>query len=473
MKIRLFVLTLAVFVLLGALSHETNILITGASRSAYANPSTFAAPSRMAVGDTGVVVLDGRKLVDERGAVVADLAAGRAALAPWGLEDDAVTFKPYSLVHQNNAFYASGFMLDRLHDPKKIPAASPGEYFVRLGQVYYVAFEITDEFRPILVEPSGVWELPGYAFETAFYGLAPSQYEQILLNYVWGAGPNSPRAPPNLVPTKDGAFLVAKNTVYQTREPVNPIFHRMNPQRFPLEWRNVTHPHNHFMVPPGGLYKLWPDGRQELLHHSKWYTEEMVLTRGEPVSIPIKVLHNWTPRIVAARFFPTKDPNIVLCTGVHDVQRLDLRTHEYVNWSEPILWGSPLLGDELRQYVEGGFYPALIFTTDRPFQAADGHVYFLTEAGLWRLYDFKYTQDLLRWKDPKIAAALDNIAADDIVDWAISRDMKTLHLLSGTRKRLYSIPMPTLPPLTKQEPLSKVEFFEPIEPFWLRPNFFN
>lgn len=454
-------------------------LITWCSIGDESFAYAFRQPVVMASASGGhFYVMDGTTISDQQGKPIANLIQDRATLAPWGLSDDVVTFKPASMVYQDGALFVSGFMLDRLQIPERLPAAASYDYFVKLGQVYYVFFRVDIEqgsFKPILVEQSGQWQIDSASFEVAYYGLVPSVGETLNLDYTKGSGPDAPRAPPNLVPTKDGAFLVAKNTVYSVLEPVNKARYRMSPRHFPLEWETTAYPGDLRTIPPGGLYKLWPDGRQQLLHHSQWFTLEMIQSKAEPVRIPIPIHKDfkWTRHRHAA-FFETPDPNIVFCTGLWDNRRLDLRTHQYVNWSEPILWGSPLLGGEDRLYAQGGgFYPALIFTTDRPYLAADGNLYFLTESGIWCLRDFKYTQDLLRWKNPKVVAALGQVVADDIADWAISSDMKTIYLLSRPAGALRSYPMPPIPTLVKPEPASRVEFFEPTDPFWLRCIFYN
>lgn len=385
----------------------------------------IANPQAMAMGPNGTVyIADGvllRKLENGVLTTVASLANDKDRLARWNLAElrDVATLKVASMVYQDGAIYLYAFMLDkddsgprRKYQPQSWPPDQITS--MRLGRIYYVFFKVTDHFEPLLVEKVGTYEPHIEQYEGSLMNsenfLTRMNRDYVFFdNYAW----------PNLVPAGDGSFYVLKNAA-KAESYLKPGEPGANQRALPL-----TEKDDWDYKPLLALFKVWPDGRQEILSdapmsdHTKtaWYSSAHA---GE-----------WYPNAMCAKALPSKRPNTVIINSYSGLQYYNWQTNA---WEDIDYYNLSNMGSlDIYEKVRPGFAPTTEYI---PLYAqhVPGHgIYFLYPGKpIWRLYDEYYVQGLVE-KDKYPGEA------EDFVDWTIAPDGTTIYTLWGDCIRMIKI----------------------------------
>lgn len=385
----------------------------------------LANPMAMALGPNNTVyIADGvllRKLENGVLTTVANLANDKDRLARWNLAElrDVATLKVASMVYQDGAIYLYAFMLDkddngpgRGYQPQNWPPDQITS--MRLGRIYYVFFKVTDHFEPLLVEKVGTYEPPIQRYEGTLINsedfLTRMDRDYVFFdNYAW----------PNLVPAGDGSFYVLKNTA-KAESYLKPNEAGTYQRALPL-----TEKDDWDYKPLLALFKVWPDGQQEILStapmvdHTKsaWYS---AIHAGE-----------WYPNAMHAKALPSGRPNTVIINSYGGLQFYNWQTNEFEDIDYFNLSNMGSL--DIYQKVQPGFAPVIEYNPlYAQYVPGHGHYFFYPGRPIWRLYREYYVQGLVE----KGAYPGE---AKDFVDWAVAQDGTTIYTLWGDCLRVIRV----------------------------------
>lgn len=389
-------------------------------------------PLKIAVGDRGeVYILDGlvvKKWENGKLTRVADMLSSKDYFAPYGLDDpeDLLTFRPGDMVYTQGALYICGPIVDRYPTPKPW-----GENWVTLGQAMYMIVKITDHFEPFIVDDYAKIDLhlPRSDYDLLIKGstneIDNNPYYQDWINRF-----SNFVTVPNLLLGNDGCLYVTKNTATKYSALFKEIIYTDR------RWGTFKEEHkdNKFYMEAltkyestrcdniRGVYRIHLDGRVEMLDegvhridspkdvdHVSWflgYNKYMFGSNSPKMAMTMEYV------------IPTNDPDVVLVTNGHWMHRYNTVTFQHERFQA-------YPGNEWPS-LKGGtvFMPDVYFSVTYPRLTRDLGVMFFGNGAIWRLYEFKYYQDL--------SYAIEIPASIyDMLDWRFDEDRRLVYWLQS------------------------------------------
>lgn len=395
----------------------------------------FTKPVKMAIGENGeIYVLDGltlKRFNNGRVEKVASLLADRERFAKYGLgePEDIMTFRPGNMVYLNGAIYVAGVMMDRnLSQAGQVP--SDGR--VKLGTVRIVIMKVTDHFEPLLVDERYKFnaDIPAIAYQRLLEGdrdyindVRYKDYTYTFSHRIWI---------PNLVPTHDGAMYVILQAAFKDSSSLTQHIYTDSLVGKLLD-KCKDNPKNYAYTSTPALYKVYPDGRHEMLDEgilpsniAGSYRQPNQKHLSEFVNIfntYMETTNDAYPDkdlIYAVPSTTDRDSSVIVTNG-HYIWKYNFKKLECedVNF---------VPGSSLPTADQEALIPTYSYTPTMPRVTKNLGIFFLGKHGIWRLYQDKYWQDL-NYKIPWI---------DVTSDWQIDEDRMKIYYTTRDGK-LYSV----------------------------------
>ncbi len=332
--------------------------------------------------------------------------------------EDIYTFRPGTMVYTNGALFTVAVMVDRYSEPKPYgeyyPDGRPSQY--EIGEAYIVTVKITDHFEPILVEKYvgvtlklGWEELHGLVLNDPDYTghWMYQDYTTRFRNlYI-----------PNLILAPDGNMYVIKPTAIYT------IGHGSDPNT--LTHRDIgklydEKKHGHYLGGVPALYKIHPDGSQEIMEETTYNPlkqKEIRLIKDfiDTSNKQLRWMNDPDPDNDTIYALPShEDPetSVIACNESY-VWKYNFKEHQYRQIDF-------IPGNEMPSGNKIALMPDHVYSPTMPRATKTLGVFFLSGNKVWRLYADRYYQDF---------GKLTVYGLSKIADWAVDEDTRTIYQL--------------------------------------------
>lgn len=395
----------------------------------------FMKPLRIALGDDGsIYVLDGmvlKKYNDGQVSEVANLLDSSQYFAKYNLSEieDLYTFRPGTMVYTHGAIFMAGLMMDRCEPTPYNEDYEPGcgwnKY--KIGSAYSVIVKVTDHFEPILVEGQalnltiGEYEYQGLMRNDPSYTNKPiyKDYTTRFRNLTI----------PNLTLAPDGNMYVIKDTAIKHMDHSNntiTLTHR--------DIGKLYDPKVHYIYSNWGgvpaLYKIYPDGRQEILDEHTYHmfkeSDKGTLDSFMVSNKYLRKMNDSDPDNDTTYALPSQeDPenSVIVCNESY-VWKYNFKTHTHGDIDF-------IPGNEMPNGNKVALMPDHVYAPTMPRTTKTlGNFFCNNYSGIiWRLYADRYYQDfghlsLIPYNDDQ----------SSVVDWAIDEDKRTIYALLDSGK---------------------------------------
>lgn len=408
-------------------------------------------PQAMAMGDRGeIYILDGlvlKKYENGQLTTVASMADSREYFAPYGLGEleDIYSFRVGSMVYLNGALYVTGLMVDRLPEPKPTGYWNYGfqDYELRrLGYAMPVVLKITDHFEPIVMDDHAKEALDIHLWEYKGLMLNDPDYTQHWM-YMDYTTRFRNLTIPNLTKSPDGALYVIKQTAVRNGDYIH------YPEEKMCEYTTVYTDHRvgklrqkydeivgKVLSGTFGLYKVYPDGRQEML-------DELVQRRDKkiPNQVHISQFVDTYKKALLTENDPFPDKNLVYAVPSEtDPQNSVIVTNGHFLWQYNFRdvtyrWLDFIPGNEMPSGNREVLFPEITYSPTMPRTTRTLGTFFLGHikvapdhcvAILWRLYGDRFYQDLGTLGPPGSEMPW----IDKVADWLVDEDNRLIYYVT-------------------------------------------
>lgn len=401
--------------------------------------SGLVSPRKLTLGDNGeLYILDGlvlKRYKDGQVTTVASMLDSRQYFEPYSLGEveDIQSFRPGSMVYLNGAIYIAGLIVDRCIPPKHTGEWSYAlnDYTsIRLGTVMPIIVKATDHFEPLIVDKKA----------RTYLELSPMEYRGLMLNdpaYTknWMYWDYTTRFRnlmiPNLTKSPDGAMYVIKDTAihvpsYKLDYPLNVksdgIYTDSEVGRLKEKCEEEA---KSLIGQLAGLYKIYPDGRQEML-------DEYIMPRSDKLphqehlcrfintfNKHLTDINDPYPDVDLTYAVPSEtDPeNSVIVTNGCYVWKYNFKNLTY---EQLVL----MPGNEMPTGNRTALMPDAHYSPTMPRTTKTLGTFFLGKNTVWRLYADRYYQDLGGPKGISVPWI------DTTADWQVDEDNRMIYYLT-------------------------------------------
>lgn len=397
-------------------------------------------PRALAIGNNGeLYILDGlvlKKYHNGQMITLASMLNSREYFKPYNLGEveDIQSFRPGSMVYLDGALYVAGLIVDRCTPPKyrgEWNNAWRNYTSVYLGDAMPIVIKITDHFEPLIVDYESRRDL----------NLSPQEYQALMLNdpaYTksWIYWDYTTRFRnlmiPNLAPSPDGALYVIKQTAlkasgnwyYQDerRWRIITVYTDNRIGRLAEKYKDLTESK---IGRDEALYKIWPDGKQEILDEGVIVWGEELPNQGTLASFigvfnkQLQDVNDPYPDVNLRYAVPSEtDPaNSVIVTNGCYVWKYNFKNLTY---EQLVL----MPGNEMPTGNRTALMPDAHYSPTMPRTTKTLGTFFLGRGAVWRLYADRYYQDLGGPKGISVPWI------DTTADWQVDEDNRMIYYLT-------------------------------------------